>query len=561
MWSSSCRFGIFFLSSSLAACGALQPGPSPIRPAQRTAEANRVAYVSVATTNVIRWEEIADDLNSPQFKPTPQELLNDAVQVTSSVNAQTTDALNAAVSAIFAGTSINRSTTTATDAAGSETTTASDQRSRQTPAAPDVNFNFAAPTAPGSGPEAVGTEAQLKYDIAKALAEEVAIKNREVASIAQRTHYRPYFVNMKVAVEPWTRLQPYDMVLDLNFLIAHSAAAKVPRGTQPIVVPLLVTDAMEETREAQTAQIVRQLGAALRASGGFAGASASLQRTLSRLDQTLAQRSNSLLTVAQYGTNGLRVRLGANAYGETYELISRTHSLSVILLVPVAVAESGESADRLMHVSGTLEYLDAGGPRLKSDPAKPEGVVTVFTDFEIPKRVQAQCPIPQDTLVEVDSPADNAPKHDSVTLSGADGMTGRIMQAEIIAPAANRGDAFHFVASNYLATAAGVLQFTFPEHSAFVGGAKGAPKTGLLSFTVVKDDDDQEKTCSAYRVIYPLPAPSQAKPAAGKKTGNAAAASGGSKSGGTAPPAAQPAPAAASVANSPPPPPAYTPPH
>lgn len=549
------KLGILLLYT-LTGCSVLQPAPPPIRPAERTSDATKVAYVSVATTNVIRWEEIADDLNSPQFKPTPQELLNDAVQVTSSVNAQTTDVLNAALSAIFAGTSINRTSTTSTDAAGAETTTSSDQRSRQTPAAPDVNFNFPAPGAPSAGPDGVGTEAQLKYDVAKALAEEVAIKNREVASIAQRTGYRPYFVNMKVAVEPLRRLQPYDIVLDLSFGGGAFEESTNGAAESPIVIPLLVTDAMETTREAQTAQIVRQLGAALRASGGFVGASASLQRTLSRLDQTLAQRSNSLLTVAQHGPSGIRVRLGANAYGETYELISRTHSLSLILLVPVGVTKSEDPAERLIHVTGSLEYLDAGGPRAKTDPDKPQGTVSVSTDFEIPRRLPVQCPRTQDALVEIDAPAENAPKHDSVTLSGAEGLSGRILRAEISAPAPKKGGQLHFVATSYSATAAGVLQFAFPEHSGFVDGTKGALKTGLLTFTALKDDADDEVHCTTYRVIYPLPEPTEKPKASGVKAGGKAAGDA-AKSGAAAPPR----PAATTIATPPPPPPAYTPPH
>lgn len=423
----------------LSGCAALQAAPSPIRPPARNLDATKIAHVSVSTTNVIRWEEIADDLNRPQFNPTPQELLADAVQVTSSVNAQTTDTFNAALSALFAGTSINRTRTDAVDDTGKQTNTSSETRSRQTPATPDVSFNFAAPGSPQGGPDGVGTEAQLKYDIAKALAEEVAIKNREVSSIAQRTGYRPYFVNMKVAVEPHQRLQPYDLILHLKFSTPNAnTSGATPK--LPIVIPLLVTDAIESTREAQTAQIVRQLGAALRASGGFVGASASLQRTLSRLDQTLAQRSNSLLTVAQEDGAGVRVRLGANAYGEAYELISRTHSLSLIVLIPVDVAKDDNANHRIVHVAGTLEYEDAGGPRLKTDPAgNPTGDVTASNDFEVPRRVTATCPDQQDAPIQITSVSDKAPKFDVLTLNGVEGFNGRRVQATITAPAPHGG--------------------------------------------------------------------------------------------------------------------------
>jgi hypothetical protein len=480
-----------------------------------------VAYVSVATTNVIKWDDVADDLNKPQFTPTATELLNDAVQVTSSVNAQSFDALTASLAAAFSGTSINKTNSTSTDASGAVATTSGDQRSRQTPNMPsDVTFNIQPPSYLTSNSATVaGTEAQLKYDVAKALAEEVAIKNREVSSIAQRTGYRPYFVNMKVAVEPLLRGYPYDIFLDLTL--------KTKSGG-PIVLPLLVTDAMEVTSEAQTAQIVRQLGAELKATAGFASASTSLQRTLSRLDQTLAQRSNSLLTIAQFGESGVRVRLGANAYGETYEMISRTHSISLIVLIPYDIANSSTADDRMVSVVGELNYYDAGGaPEVKSPGPFSGPVQMTISPFQVPKQEETVCPSPQDAILDVVSidktSTKPAVKYDSIVLAQGQGLQGRQITGSLDTFAPGKGKPLHLVATSAVPAAGSTLQFTFPEHTAFVGGEQGGLRTGTLTFTIQKNDVQQEvicpgkgdgKTPAIYRVIYPTIAVAAAKPGA-----------------------------------------------
>lgn len=121
------------------------------------------------------------------------------------------------------------------------------------------------------------------------------------------------------------------------------------------------------------------------------------------------------------------------------------------------------------------------------------------------------------------------------------------------------------------------MQFTFQDHTSFVGGRPGAIRLGLLSFTASKDDADDALSCpssrdghpSIYRVIYPTiaavaPRPAKPKKAAGRPaaaTPQAATATA-TATGDLGTPPTDPAHAATTTTTQQPQqPPAYSPPH
>lgn len=102
----------------------------------------------------------------------------------------------------------------------------------------------------------------------------------------------------------------------------------------PVVVPLVVTDNLEGTREYQAAQQLRQAALALSAFGGPVGGSANFGRTLDRIREYEATRLNSIYSVARLTENTIQVRMGASRLGDRYEMVPRTVQSTVLLLVP-----------------------------------------------------------------------------------------------------------------------------------------------------------------------------------------------------------------------------------
>lgn len=230
----------------------------------RSDTATSVAFVGISSTNAVEFYKIANAFQEIQFKPTTESLLADAVQTTSSSDAQYMDSLIASLSAAFAGAAIDQKSTSSTDAQGVVTTSASRSSERKTPDAPStMTFTINPPAATDPASQLTGTEAQLKYQVAKSLSEEVAMLNDQVANIAHRSGYRPYLVSIQVTIQPYDRGYPYDTYLDISFSSNNKAYAS------PTVLPLLISDALENTRQAQASTLVRQLGAQLKSVVAF----------------------------------------------------------------------------------------------------------------------------------------------------------------------------------------------------------------------------------------------------------------------------------------------------
>lgn len=119
----------------------------------------------------------------------------------------------------------------------------------------------------------------------------------------------------------------------------------------PFIIPLLSTDNLESGSDVRAANEIRDLSLALVAlSKGFK-ASAGAEGTKQSISSVAGNALNSLLTVGRLSDNTLQVRLGAMMQpgGEkrgNRVMVSRTHNISILLLVPKATAESNAASEK-----------------------------------------------------------------------------------------------------------------------------------------------------------------------------------------------------------------------
>ena len=207
--------------------------------------------------------------------------MNEAITTTSTANTSYQDSLVASLSAVLAGTATSSVSTKEVDTNGVANTTSNTTRTRNTPEAPGYyNITIASNPPAASAAAATGVSAQLKLRAAAALAKEVAIINKRVTSVPMRSMYRAYFVSLQLSMQPQRHGLPYDPSVLLRFSIDGARDTGAPG---PHVIPLLVTDSFEGTRESDLATVVRQLGIGLKGSNGILGASANLERTLASI--------------------------------------------------------------------------------------------------------------------------------------------------------------------------------------------------------------------------------------------------------------------------------------
>jgi hypothetical protein len=474
----------------------------------------------------MRWEAIANSLQEVQFKLGQAELLNEAITTTSTANTSYQDTLVASLSAVLAGTATSLTSTRQVDASGMETSTSNSTRTRETPAAPGYyNITIAAPEAQSiSSGAATGISAQLKLRAAAALAEEVAIINKRVTSVPMRPMYRAYFISLQLSMQPQRHGLPYDTSILLRFSIDGAHAAGAPG---PHVIPLLVTDSFEGTRESDLATVVRQLGVGLKGSNGILGASANLERTLASIEQSEILRPNSLFSIGKVDDAAVRVRLGANRFGTTYEMIPRTHNVSLIVLVPTEATRGPASTIR---VSTEVDFTDAMYAQHRSDKAWAGGSsFTIRTveqgapteTFVLPAQEAAQCPPLQDVIVRR-ADFGGGRSASVVSVNGGGGLSQRKMEAGLTTPKLYGGaDPIHLISGEFVPDGR-TIQFLFPDHSEAIDDSKRRViDEGRFAFTLAPTlDGEAAVRCPAeargyYRAVYMVmpPAKSETKPA------------------------------------------------
>jgi hypothetical protein len=193
-----------------------------------------------------------------------------------------------------------------------------------------------------------------QYTAATALYQEVQLLNRYIKDAALKGGTRAFLVRLQVSLLPQLRGQAYDAYSTISFLfgeqgtvvltpyaagksdLRRSGRLEAYRSLQsPTVVPLLVTDSIEQSLASTSASRIRSFGLALLAMHAGFGASASAARQVETLQAALGEESNSLLTVTKIATNVIRVRFGAiQQVGSGLAMVPRNHTVTVLLLVP-----------------------------------------------------------------------------------------------------------------------------------------------------------------------------------------------------------------------------------
>lgn len=382
------------------------------------------------------WRTFADALQ-PTFPMTPELALASSLPTTAGFSSRTVEAFRAQIAAGLPRTTVTESQTRATDAAGVETVTESQARNREPGQAPALPGALA--TIPGAvslplAQAALAHEPFLRYSAASDLFQEVQILNKALRELYVGSGVVPYLVRLKVSPLAYRRQLRFDIYSDIVFFEARTELNNEPSNTVqvatrstsrvpakvvqcpweagvpqsgpkeatarvkqlPYVVPLLVTDDLEVASEAVTAQAILELAAALSGTVGNAGVGGQAQAVRDSLNAALANSSNALRTVVRLGDNAIRVRLGA-AYAagpfgtKAYEHTTRTHNVSLLLLVPKAQLEAvpDDQDARIEFVARTsLRNVKDGSLLTVRDPDQAwEDLRLIAEGVKLPRRV------------------------------------------------------------------------------------------------------------------------------------------------------------------------------
>ncbi len=267
--------------------------------------------------------------------------------------------------------------TTSTDAANGSTSMTT-QSSTVTTRQPGDVSKVTAPSVPDLPPSVKPTKSPLDGDIdrdpmtkfaaATALYQEVQLINHYVKDAALRKGMQAYVVRLQVSVLPQLRGQAYDAYAMLSFLYGKKASAPVlnpyaarTRGadgnpvqkTVPTVIPLLVTDSLEQSAAATSTSRLRGFGLALLAMAGGVGVSGDVARRVQTLQAVLGEESNSLLTVTKVLNNVLRVRFGAINQIGGLAMEARNHTVTILVLAPTEFDEQVDVLSKLELVRAT----------------------------------------------------------------------------------------------------------------------------------------------------------------------------------------------------------------
>jgi hypothetical protein len=346
------------------------------------------ASTHISVLSVARWDEFAEALQ-PTFGLTPDKAFAEAVPATMRLEEKMVDALLARVKlapptsgTTATSTSTSENSTSTADDTTTATGSTSDSTTSTTTRAPGnvataTNQQFTPPQASTLGPAAsvltgdIALDPMTRYRAATALFQEVQILNRYIRDAAVRRQAIPYVVRLQISLLPVLRGQAYDAMTTFAFfsgpaspaspllvaqqtflesaIASRSFGAGVPTqaattspGTTcntdhdaPVIVPLLVTDSLENALHSRSLAVVRDFGVALSLLTGGFGAGLDVQKQRNQIASLVGNDLNSLLTIGRVADNALRVRLGAMQQADArFAMVPQTHSVTVLVLVP-----------------------------------------------------------------------------------------------------------------------------------------------------------------------------------------------------------------------------------
>jgi hypothetical protein len=217
----------------------------------------------------------------------------------------------------------------------------------------------------------------LQYNLAAALVQEVAMLNTALDYIdgAGTGPYGTYILRLRVAMQPRAPNQPYNALIALGFFCVPEG---VPGSSYPDydarpykgsgfakVYPLLVTDDLESTSTARSAQLITQLSIAVTGMLGPTGIGGLFNSDRSKIRSLLGKDLNSTFSISRTADNAVSVRLGAPRQPTAgYAMISRNHAVSVVLQVP-------KTGCPIVNVTFAGSLRNANTGELVPDPEQP----------------------------------------------------------------------------------------------------------------------------------------------------------------------------------------------
>jgi hypothetical protein len=204
------------------------------------------------------------------------------------------------------------------------------------------------------------SDAMTRLQATNALYQEAGLLNNFTKGLIQRPGYVPFIIRSQLTVLPKYRQEPYDLFVSLK------VEPKVPPKTdldQPaiVVVPLLVTDSIEAVQISDLSQLAQQIQLGLSAGISMEKITAQTRQSINQLSSSLSYRPNSLFAIGKSDVNELLVRMGANRFGNDYELEPLAHSISFVALInrKLLEKEGAEGAEFPLKITATPTYRDA----------------------------------------------------------------------------------------------------------------------------------------------------------------------------------------------------------
>lgn len=226
----------------------------------------------------------------------------------------------------------------------------------------------------------------LKYWTATALYQEVQLISNFYKRLNFDDNYVPYIVRCQIGAQTKVRNAPYDTFVDVFFDISNSNILPNVLDRHPVVFPMLVTDSLEAQMSQLSVEQVRELALALKGMVKGAGLGASFDDMKQLLKAAFGRDYNSLLSVGRIGDSTLRVRLGAiQQAGSAFSIISRNHTVSLVVLVPKDYFESTSDKVFLEATSYTQFFDVRSGKQLQSKyyPVESQEVATNNRDQDV----------------------------------------------------------------------------------------------------------------------------------------------------------------------------------
>lgn len=302
------------LAVMLVSTGCTHYKPLPLRTPQSYEE---TGDIHIGVVSVAPFEAVAGGLK-PNFKIDSDKALAEALVTTQATQTSVSKASQFLLSASFPGAD-----------APSVTASAPASPTAPKPSAPDLPTSVASPPALGAVTQ---HNAVLRYQLATALMQEVALLNDYVNDAPRKAGFDPFIIRMQMTVRPLARATPFDALANIRF--SNATACPGNTAEMPRVIPLLVTDNEDVTSISSLDRNLTQLGLALSALKGAYGLGGSFGSSVDDVVSSMGWQYQSISNVARIDDQTISMRVNAMPTGvKRFELAPRVHNLTVLLLI------------------------------------------------------------------------------------------------------------------------------------------------------------------------------------------------------------------------------------